>query len=675
VTSGSLEITKGNIIKNKLYDLRFQDINSSNILIKIDSKTPSDSLYTFNENSESILHFRFNLNDFLKIEDITKKDLKVMGNLFYYCIDDYRLFDSILVDGGFQPTYSNSTIGIEYTFENGVVTQNNTKFSIDLFAKATAPSLYSDGVLYIDYNQLGFKSNVSNGNITFVQKDLIANTNQYFVTVEDHDFNTFSISIFSDEELGAYEGLSTTPRKIGTLTFNVKDCNQLKGLKFDQELSGLLHTYFDSDLILYDPVIMNDQENGKICGCDKPVVTSFSPTTIHAGTGEILTINGSNFGNWDQNLCTVKFPNGDDDGPTEMEAGMKDFEWDNIIHWTDTEIKIKVPSVDKIGLSQHPASTGKIKVKNQCDISNQSNDILQIPFAIFNVRPGQLGGETYKMTLKENSSSGICFVFTDDMPSWIRDQFIYALQEWCSETGINFTIGGYVNSNTNLGLDNINLVKYMGQTSFPGGGMRIDPLYFNSACSSETERGYPFKEIDFQIYSGYGPVSEQESVVKEILIHELGHAHMLAHSNSGSGANQYLMHPNGNVGGIITSADSDGANLVFTNSANIVSGCGTPIGSGHCGQNCSSSKNDESDNDSLISIYPNPTNDLLNIQFNVENNNMFAITLFDSKGIKIYNNILNFQNPIKLKIPHNPGIYILKIEDSVSSYIRKIIKL
>ena len=187
--------------------------------------------------------------------------------------------------------------------------------------------------------------------------------------------------------------LSTTARKLGTLTFsNILDCAENKGIHFDPLTLTSQHVHFTGAMPipyeLYEPITADDEENGKICECDTPVITSFSPATIHAGTGEILTIIGQNFGTFNLQNSTVVFKNGDNDNDPEMEAGSKDFEWDGVLHWSDTKIEIKVPSTDKEAGAEKPASTGTIKVKNTCDVSDKSETKLQIPYAILNVRTG-----------------------------------------------------------------------------------------------------------------------------------------------------------------------------------------------------------------------------------------------------------------------------------------------
>lgn len=676
VTSGSLEITKGNIIKNNLYDLEYQDINSSNILIQIDSKLPSDSLYTFSDNTESILHVRLNLNDFINIVDISKKDLMVMGNLFYYCIDDYTMFDSLIVEGGYQPSNSTSPIGIEYTFENGVVTQNNTKFSIDLFAKATASSLYSDGHFYINYNDLGFGENIiDNGTFAFTPKDLIANQSIYHVFLKDFDNNTILLIVYSELVESGYSVLSTEARNMGTLTFSILNCQEEKGISFDPQTSADDHIHYVGPITssefgeLYSPVIADDQENGKICGCDKPIITSFSPTTIHAGTGEILTINGSNFGNFTLLKSSVLFKDGDFTGEF-MEPKQAYFIWDNITHWSDTKIEIKVPSVSRDEFFKRPPASGKFKVRNDCNEEGLSNDILEIPYSILNVQKNGPENESgVKLIVNNTSPNGVVFQFSNSIPTngtgqIIRQAFSAALNEWCQNTNINFSLGPDTDQTTTSAGDNINIITY---GDCGGIGVACLSIAGHYSYCNGGQTSYML-DLDFQVKN-----SSNASFIdfKNRFLHELGHAHMLNHSYEpywGSNwSNQYLMYYQSPPVGTSTSiknADKVGALLVFPNS----SACGNGIGYGACG---TSSIEDE---DYIIDIklFPNPISSIIHISNNSDHK-INDIQIINTQGEKLLKNNQNIEEVNFEKFP--VGIYFAIITvDNGKILTYKIIK-
>lgn len=682
VTKGTVEITKGKIIKNSLYDLEYGDYSTNSVFVTADSEFGSNQMNTFTSSAEQLFHVKVKIDDFSQIGTISFDSIDISGSVYYWCKGEYLLFDQVNLDDPITAVNSQegSEIGITYTFENLSVNQSNTEMSVELFAEATNTSLYSDAFIYINYNELGFGSNVvTNGTFSFQQQDLLDDPNVYQVFLSDNDQNTIKLVVFAPSENGL-STLSSIPRKLGTLTFQIIDCEEEKNLHFDlTETSD--HTHYTGAMPipweLYDPVIANDEEKGKICGCTKPVITSFSPSIIHAGTGEILTITGQNFGNWDQLNCTVLFPNGDDGGSTMMEAGSKDFEWNNVIHWSDTEIQIKVPSTDKNQGADNPASTGKIQVKNECEISDKSSQSLQIPYAIMNARASQLS-TPFKMTIQENSSSGICFQFTDDTPGWIIDQFEIALKSWCNETGINFSIGSSVNSNEDVGEDGINIVKYGGQSSTVGGGMVINEIFYSPTCNSN-EVGWPFSEIDFILYGRdvIVPTNDEIQEMREIVRHELGHSHMLAHSNSGGPSNQYLMCYTGNLNGNITSSDSDGANLVFGNSQAIVPNCGTPIGNGNCGGSCSTNATYDISSSFNILLTPNPSMGIVDLSIESKDKvKIDFIEVLNINGVIVKRfDLKSTYQKTSIDLPNQSGIYIVKIYTNNSCAMTKVIRI
>ncbi|MCB9327417.1 MAG: IPT/TIG domain-containing protein [Lewinellaceae bacterium] len=677
IANNTVTVTRGIIIQDTtMYTLNVKDYASQIMSINIDSPNPGNTLFTLSENPESIIHVSLDITDFTQIGNISFDDIDVTGQVQYWCNGSYEPFDNVIFD---EPIYSvngnpNSEIGIEYTFENISYNSNMNRLSVDIFAKSTSSSYYSNGEIYIDYNENGFGTFVwASNNAEFTLQGGILDQSVYLPTFTDYDNNTLSLLLFGLDESNL-STLDQTPQKIGKITFTVdpSKCSQLLGLAFNIETIFGINTHYTGTMPIpneyYSPVVIDDEENSSICGCmDKPEITSFSPTTIHAGTGEILTITGSKFGNWDETKCTVIFPNGDADGG-DTEAGIKDFEWDGIIHWSDTEIKIKVPSTDKNSGTSRPASTGKIKIKNQCGTSNQSSTVLQIPYSIFNYRP-----TTYsfprKLTLEAQKKNGICMQYAPDVPIWVRDAFEDALTDWCGTTGINFYLGGESNNSELDDDDGVNLITF--SNTGTGGEMETSSFYFLSNYC-DIDKGFAFKEIDFEIRSSLtNPTQQDEVQMREIIKHELGHAHMLTHARSGSTSFQYLMHPNGNSGGFITADDATGANLVFVNSNYIISECGIPIGSGECGMSCgSSSVSDNHITKFNAMVYPNPTQSGVFIYLQQDYDDL-SISVLNSLGDELnrYTSLTNY-----IPLPERGGLYILKITIDGQSKGYKIVK-
>lgn len=656
ITENTLEITKGTILQDSIYNITITDFNAQTIKISVHPAYGSNSLYTFSESEEPLVHVKLKITDFSSIGSISFDDIDIAGEVFYWCQGAYGLFDETNLSEPIKAISGTqvNAIGIIYTFENPTYSALGNQFSVDLFAQATATSKYSDGYLYINYNELGFGSDViTNGALSFQQQDLIGDTNVYKVYKEDFNQNTFSLLIYNlSYDPNHYSELGTTPRKLGRLIFNVINCAENKNLHFDQITVTSIHSHFTGILPFpweyYSPVIADDEETGSICDCKKPKITSFSPQSIHGGVGEILTITGQDFGTFTSS-STVLFKNGDATGPSEIEAGINDLNWDNVIHWTDTEIKIKVPGCDKFKGSSRPPSTGKFRIKNRCEVSEESGTKLDIPYSIFNYR-GTVNGEVTRIGLQPNT---ICFSFSNQVPFWVRQQFVIAVSDWCSQTGISFKIGPTITKNTPSGaLDNINLVSF---ESGSGGGMLSSSFYFESSNC--------FSEIDFVVQTTLtSPTTADEENMRELIKHELGHAHMLNHAK---GFGQ-LMHPSGNAGGNITTNDKDGANLIFA--ASTV--CGG-IGKGGCGGTCTVSTHEE--NPANIQISPNPASIILNLISNEES--IYQVDIINNQGITL-KTFINLKAENELNISDIPaGSYICRITTKAGISNKMFIKI
>ena len=84
------------------------------------------------------------------------------------------------------------------------------------------------------------------------------------------------------------------------------------------------------------------------------------------------------------------------------------------------------------------------------------------------------------------------------------------------------------------------------------------------------------------------------------------------------------------------------------------------------GSNCTNLFNNEINKDLKISIFPNPTKDIINFDFNVE-----TVEIFNVNGIfiKKYNDV----NSVNIK-DLNSGVYFLKIFNKQNTILKKIIK-
>lgn len=118
--------------------------------------------------------------------------------------------------------------------------------------------------------------------------------------------------------------------------------------------------------------------------CVGPKITSIYPLTIHAGMDEVLTIEGTGFGTTRNNIGHVRFLNGDKGQETYL-TGCDDVDY---IEWTDTRIKVKVPSLVLLDASINKkggAAAGPIHVLSSGnELSDPSQDLVDIQYSIVN---------------------------------------------------------------------------------------------------------------------------------------------------------------------------------------------------------------------------------------------------------------------------------------------------
>ncbi|HEX8548753.1 MAG TPA: CBM35 domain-containing protein, partial [Cytophagaceae bacterium] len=80
--------------------------------------------------------------------------------------------------------------------------------------------------------------------------------------------------------------------------------------------------------------------------------------------------------------------------------------------------------------------------------------------------------------------------------------------------------------------------------------------------------------------------------------------------------------------------------------------------------------------ESFVSVYPNPIQDhLLNVEFSKSMSERITISLYDSKGIKVYNSVSNGDliNQIQLPTSLPKGIYILETSDNKFTHHSKVL--
>ena len=256
-----------------------------------------------------------------------------------------------------------------------------------------------------------------------------------------------------------------------------------------------------------------------------PTIAGFAPDTITAGTGAILTITGQDFGDT-RGEGFVEFENANDGGASFIRPLATDY-----IAWSDNTIRLRVPSVPAGGGGV--AGTGKLRVMNNSDtrVTTSGNE-LTIRYAVSNVEKEGKAYQPYH--IDANGNGGYIIQFAANVPGAGRNAFQRSMQTWTCYTNINWVADATTSSASTTAEDKINLVRLAGPADLPANVLgRTVSRY--EGCQIRNIYSYLVSEFDFEFndranwqFGPAGPAGNQYDF-ETTTLHELGHAHQLAH--------------------------------------------------------------------------------------------------------------------------------------------------
>lgn len=282
-------------------------------------------------------------------------------------------------------------------------------------------------------------------------------------------------------------------------------------------------------------------------------ITSFSPASVHAGAindpgNNILTINGSGFGNSPSGSAGIKFKDANNDHaiPDYKIAYTSPY----IVSWADNKIVVNVP--DRAG-------TGQFAVVLSDGTSVTSPADLQVFFSVLDAE-FILGSGTHVIKeprlMNTDGAGGYTFHYStstagggvDFTASPVKETFQRALATWKEIAGANLS-EGTPTSLQSVKDDNINLILFdNSNTGMPkmAEGVLESTFSWFSACSISGTDVYTAQKTGFDILIRNNGVSQGGNVPFEdgpcfpgigsydlemIILHELGHALNLGHIN------------------------------------------------------------------------------------------------------------------------------------------------
>jgi len=281
-------------------------------------------------------------------------------------------------------------------------------------------------------------------------------------------------------------------------------------------------------------------------------ISSFYPSTVNAGTlnaadSNLLTINGSGFGDNPSGSSAVLFKNGNQSDATPSYEVPYNSSY--VVSWTDTKIVLHVPT---------QAATGKIAVVTGDGSSFTSDATLNVFYSVLNfgfiftnpdtsvateprlMNANNAGGYTYQFSTS-TAGQGINFATSNAASTFER-----AMTTWKNFTGVNFINGN--NTSTQLVKDdNINVIEFdnknTGVPAMAAGVLEVTYSWGSVCYNSSPFKIYTAQKTGFDILIRNNNVSNGNTAIEDgpcfpannaydlesIILHEIGHALNLSH--------------------------------------------------------------------------------------------------------------------------------------------------
>ena len=300
----------------------------------------------------------------------------------------------------------------------------------------------------------------------------------------------------------------------------------------------------DSKFTLEKPSSKFQSDNSTLA----PVISSFSPTTVTAGTlldpaNNVLTITGTGFGSASGDAA-VQFSNADASSGSFVDVL---FSSPLIVSWSATQIKVRVPT---------QAGTGPIRVIDNAGNFVATSTSLTVLYSVLTADFNDPYGIKQFTLGNMNGSGGYSIKYSTSTAnsgvnintSAAKETFQRALNTWKDGTGVNFIEAGTTSLQTVNPDDGENIIEY------DNGGTGMGPLADGvlatcfsgiTICTNDPAANQA-RKTGFDIVirnTGFSngstpftlgpcpPLSEFSNVVdlETVLLHELGHALNLGH--------------------------------------------------------------------------------------------------------------------------------------------------
>lgn len=561
--------------------------------------------------------------------------------------------------------------GIEYYFGYPQITGSNGQYlEFDIEARVTGGSYeYGRAEIYLEYDTIGFLSNVAASGMITVTKGDITTSSDYSIFVTDEQPDRLKIEIDAADPPIALGEVDGWLEDVIHVKIDISQLTQQIELSFESLLMDGESEYYDPASGTYAQfpfVFAYDSIAGTSSSFTVAEIIEFFPDTVRAGVRDTLVIVGNDFG---ATKGKVYFRDADAFNQVAyMEAP------DAAVVWGANLIKVAVPSTD-IG-NTSPAGTGRFIVEDANGNRDTSASNLTVLYAIQNAYFS--GSQTIRRANPGdiNAQGGYTIQVQSSLSDTLDASKIinHAISDWNCATLVNFTRGADTALVGAL-VDGISLIS-LSQGALPGGaktswaGERLNTCVGNQEIfTSEIDiEVNPFLNWNFRDTFP----TLQETDFYTAILHELGHGHMIDHVLDPA-AIMYGDIPSGQRRTIFFTDTLAGQDVVAYSAILDNIGCGdamVPIV-------CNANSIGRAWEGLTISTYPNPANSEIFIEFPVElNGKRGIIQLLDLQGKSMYTEerILSSLQPGEIRFGHQvvEGMYFLHLLVEDASFTQKI---
>ena len=257
----------------------------------------------------------------------------------------------------------------------------------DVYVWGTQPTFLEGTLFRLNFDKHAF------GDSSYVKNYLTASKGTSFNNINYKIYGPFyiedsvvAINFSTNDSLVRPNriAVSTTPLQLVHLKFRVKNCQATAKMKFvDPVICDILTGFklnsndsISGPVQSYDNVFRTDYSPIPLCPITK--ITGFSPSIIRAGTNEVLTITGTNFGATRGN-GQILFADADSIGSYFKRCDSIDY-----VSWTNTEIKVKVPSLVLSDTLNPTAGSGIFKIVTNQGFRDSTTTKLDVQYSLRN---------------------------------------------------------------------------------------------------------------------------------------------------------------------------------------------------------------------------------------------------------------------------------------------------